>query len=124
MNRATVTVLTATAVAALALTGCGSDQKNPGGAPPCPSPVRTTGGDLVPAGVRPCILTGQRTAASATPSRTGGTRPASNYPGGTARITGTPGSKDTTRPKTAPPAKAPAGRPKAKAPAAPPRSRH
>ncbi|WP_328314867.1 hypothetical protein OG432_34375 [Streptomyces sp. NBC_00442] len=119
MNRVTTTVLTAAAaVAAVALTGCGSDEQTRN-APPCPAPIRTTGGDLVPSGVRPCLLTGP----SATPSRTTSARPTSTPTRGSATRTGIPGTKNTTRPKTAPPAEAPATRPKPKAPAAPGRPR-
>ncbi|QNS09407.1 hypothetical protein [Streptomyces xanthii] len=128
-----VTLAVAALTAALTLSGCGQLQDPASPPPPCPKPVHVAGGDLVPDGARPCLLSTSRpkTGSTRTPSADPNHRPQTDSPKtpGPARKTPTApkvpaAPKSPSAPK--PPAKAPekVKVPDIKAPAAaPPRSR-
>ncbi|MFC8223840.1 hypothetical protein ACFUTY_37435 [Streptomyces sp. NPDC057362] len=128
MNTRAVTLTVAALTAALTLSGCGQLQD-----PASPKPVHVAGGDLVPDGARPCLLSTSRPKAGSTrtPSADPNHRPQTDSP-----KTPGPARKTPTAPKAPATPKTPsAPKPSAKAPdkvkvpdvkapaAAPPRSR-
>ncbi|MFJ8388650.1 hypothetical protein ACIQ9Q_29815 [Streptomyces sp. NPDC094438] len=118
------TVLTAAAaVAVVALSGCGQLKSTPASPPPCPASVRTAGGDLVPTGARPCVLSTPKP----TPSRSASTgRLHDRQPGAAAPSAKSAAPNKPTAPKTLASPKRPAApkqeAPRSKAPAAAPKA--
>ncbi|WP_329021099.1 hypothetical protein [Streptomyces sp. NBC_01601] len=124
----TTALTAAAAVAVVALSGCGQLKSTPASPPPCPASVRTAGGDLVPPGARPCVLSTPKP----TPSRSVSTgRLHDRQPDAAAPSPSSAAPNKPTAPKI-PAAKTPATpkrpaapkqeAPRAKAPAAPPKA--
>ncbi|MFD8385268.1 hypothetical protein ACFV2X_43250 [Streptomyces sp. NPDC059679] len=127
MNNTRAAAITAAALAAaLTLSGCGQHEDSPASPPPCPKPVRMAGGDLVPDGARPCILSTPRPKPSSTrtPAAGGDHRPETAAPKAPGPTLKTPAAskapKSPSAPKSPAKAKAPekAKVPDVKAPAA------